>query len=76
MRMNVQVCPKCRKPILEGYRMVLMSGPKGYRRYAVCARCAGNPAGVTGGRQRKLQRRKAEGRGQRDRCAKGSEAGV
>jgi hypothetical protein len=32
-------CTKCGKE-LTFYRMVLMMGPKGYRRYAPCDRCA------------------------------------
>ena len=32
--------PKCKKELIQ-YRMVLMMGPRGYRRYAVCMGCAG-----------------------------------
>ena len=34
-----QKCAKCRKEILY-FRMVLMMGPRGFRRYALCDKCA------------------------------------
>lgn len=34
-------CTKCKKDVGEKFRMVLMIGPQGYRRYALCDRCAG-----------------------------------
>ena len=40
MAKNKQHCLKCGME-LDDYRMVLMIGPLGYRRYAVCLRCAG-----------------------------------
>jgi len=49
-----QCCEKCKK-VLGQYRMVLMIGSKGYRRYPVCMKCA-DKLGVAepkrGGRQR------------------------
>ena len=35
-----QKCAVCKKEVVY-YRMVLMMGPKGYRRYQCCDRCAG-----------------------------------
>lgn len=35
----VQTCPKCEKLIQGEFRMQLMHGPKGYRRYAVHVEC-------------------------------------
>lgn len=54
--MNAKVnCTKCGKKALAEYRMALMHGPNGFRRYSVCPSCAiklglGEP--TTGGRQR------------------------
>jgi hypothetical protein len=51
MRKNIEKCPKCKKPMMK-FRMVLMMGPKGYRRYAVCPSCSGgSESKSTGGRQ-------------------------
>jgi len=48
-----QTCQNCGKKISGEFRMVLMMGPKGYRRYAVHPSCAGNvPVAREGGRQR------------------------
>lgn len=35
-----QRCAVCKKEVVY-FRMVLMMGPKGYRRYQCCDRCAG-----------------------------------
>lgn len=52
-------CAVCKKDLVY-FRQVLMMGPRGYRRYALCDRCAGkvnspsprpSPAG-RGGRQK------------------------
>jgi hypothetical protein len=60
MRKNIEKCPKCGKPMME-FRMVLMMGPKGYRRYAVCPGCAGGPGPKKiGGRQRAAMQRPVE----------------
>lgn len=37
MKMN---CIRCGERGLKAYRMVLMMGPKGFRRYAMCLACA------------------------------------
>ncbi|RJP53601.1 MAG: hypothetical protein C4583_04245 [Anaerolineaceae bacterium] len=34
-------CAVCKKELAEKYRQVLMIGPQGYRRYALCEGCAG-----------------------------------
>jgi hypothetical protein len=40
MKMNLKPkCAVCRKEMLY-YRQVLMIGPMGYRRYALCDKCA------------------------------------
>jgi hypothetical protein len=59
MRKNIEKCPKCKRPMLQ-FRMVLMMGPKGYRRYAVCINCDGGsePKKTVGG-QRVAKRAKA-----------------
>lgn len=49
----IQTCIKCKKKIEGEFRMALMIGPKGYRRYAVHADCTNVVAGRDGGRQRK-----------------------
>ena len=51
---NRIVCNKCGRKNLDEYRMALMMGKQGYRRYSVCLTCAkklglGEP--TTGGRQ-------------------------
>lgn len=54
MRKNLQKCLRCKETLVE-YRMVLTSGPLGFRRYAVCVPCArklGAGAAKIGGRQR------------------------
>lgn len=56
-----QNCLKCKKELNE-FRMMLMIGPLGYRRYAVCLGCAkklgaGKPA--QGGRQDAVKRQRA-----------------
>lgn len=61
--MAKQFCanPKCKKE-LKDYRMVLMIGPRGYRRYAVCQPCArklGVGAPSQGGRQDAVKRQRA-----------------
>lgn len=33
-------CTQCKKELSEKFRMVLMIGPQGYRRYACCDKCA------------------------------------
>lgn len=59
-----QTCAKCSKKIEGEYRMALMIGPLGYRRYAVHADCTSVAAGREGGRQRaKRKMQKAEGGG-------------
>jgi RNase P subunit RPR2 len=41
--MNIkQRCAKCKRDLVAGKtKQVMMIGPRGYRRYAVCERCAG-----------------------------------
>lgn len=63
--MNAKInCTKCGKKSLAEYRMALMHGPNGFRKYAVCLPCAkklglGEPP--TGGRQKaKIAMQKAE----------------
>lgn len=59
--MATQYCLKCKKA-LEEYRMVMMIGPRGYRRYAVCLSCAsklGAGAPSQGGRQDAAKRQRA-----------------
>lgn len=71
MAKNKQHCLKCGME-LDDYRMVLMIGPLGYRRYAVCLRCAGKAgagAPKIGGRQRE----KARSAFSNQRLAKGNE---
>ncbi len=52
----IQTCARCEKQIHGEYRMELMTGPKGFRQYAVHVDCAG------GRKRRKLGgRQKAEG---------------
>ena len=61
MAKNKQHCLKCQKELGE-YRMVLMIGPKGYRRYAVCLTCAdklGVGAPSQGDRQDAVKRERA-----------------
>lgn len=60
--MAIQTCNRCKKNIEGEFRMELMNGPKGYRRYAVHVNCAVKPAGRMGGRQiAKMKLQKAEG---------------
>lgn len=58
--MNAKVnCTKCGKKGLAEYRMALMHGPNGFRRYSVCASCAkkmGLPEPTIGGRQRRAKK--------------------
>lgn len=59
MASNVQICAVkgCKAKLLDGYRMVLMMGPQGYRRYPICRKCAekmGLDAAKPGGRQRQM----------------------
>jgi len=52
--MSKNNCQKCGKKHLQEYRMALMMGPKGYRRYSVCMDCAKKlklPEPRGGGRQ-------------------------
>lgn len=65
MAKNIQVCVKCEKKILGEFRNVLMMGPKGYRRYAVHAECAGNvgPAKMGGRQLAKMKRLSERGQG-------------
>jgi len=35
-----QKCVQCHKELASGFRMILMMGPQGFRKYAVCGRCA------------------------------------
>ena len=37
--MRKMICVVCKKDLVY-YRMVLMIGPMGYRRYALCEKCA------------------------------------
>ncbi len=55
---NVQMCADCGKKIEGSFRMVLMMGPKGYRRYAVHEVCTNAPAAKRGGRQAAAARAK------------------
>lgn len=51
-RKNIEKCAECGKPMPKEYRMVLMMGPKGFRRYPVHVDCNKAPAAMTGGRQK------------------------
>ena len=54
MKMNLKPkCAMCRKEMLY-YRQVLMIGPQGYRRYALCDKCAAKAE-----RKQKLETKKA-----------------
>jgi hypothetical protein len=33
-------CVQCHKELASGFRMILMMGPQGFRKYAVCEKCA------------------------------------
>lgn len=62
MAKNIQKCLRCKKDLLAGFRLVLMDGPLGYRRYAVCLTCAkklGAGAPAQGGRQDAVKRERA-----------------
>lgn len=56
------VCNKCGKKDLKEYRMELLHGPNGYRRYSVCVECAGGSAKAGGGRQKAAKRAKGKAR--------------
>lgn len=53
------VCNKCGMKGLKKYKMMLMHGKNGFRRYSVCEQCAkklGLEVGkMSGGRQRKAE---------------------
>lgn len=51
MANNIQTCNECHKKILGDFRMILMMGPKGFRRYAVHVDCSKAPPAKKGGRQ-------------------------
>jgi hypothetical protein len=39
--MNVKTkCIRCKKEMVEGFKMILQMGPRGFRRYATCDVCA------------------------------------
>jgi len=39
--MNVKMkCIRCKKEMVEGFKMILQMGPRGFRRYATCDVCA------------------------------------
>lgn len=39
-------CNQCKKEMETGFKMILQMGPRGYRKYATCDKCAAKLDGV------------------------------